>query len=430
MKFWQVSLALGLFFMPIIAKAEDIPQVSIPPQITSLKWLNHQNNDYVYKGDNLDTYVMTNNKNNVVYGWYNSIEGGNPSASNDGTWVKGESNQDGSFTIRYSLQTDQNRWGKVPIPVIVYVYGQNGASGVMNQQITNDTLRLIINYPKITANPKTTTTTNTAIPKLVISQAKFVETCGSIGTTTILEDKKDLTQVDLIVDCPKYGLIHFADKLNLTSELKADFLDRVVASLNTKLNSFGIDSTKLPSVGIGAVEAKIYNMSYLSEPKLLTALADNTITELEYSPENKQLSFKATKNDLFRALPKITLETTAQTVKKSEFTINGKINDVTAKVKLLSNNKDQGEVVVNTDGSYSKSIILTEGKNNISVSSNNATGETELVSVEVQYNMPIVEKITATLKNNLFSIFGGFASLMIVLGGVFLTMRRKKLKKI
>lgn len=425
MKFWQLFFLLGIVFFPLSIKAET----SGGPKIVSMKWVNHNINDSVYAGANLDAYVMTNSSKNVVYGWYNSIEGGTPMTSDPALWVRGENNGDGSFTIRYTLKTDKTIYGGIPMPLSIYVYGENTETGIQNQQINDDNiLRLRINPPKAVAKTTTTTkkTPEVVVPKLVITQTKFIETCGSIGSTTILENEKDATKVDFKIDCPKFGSIHFVDKLNLTSELKADFLDRVAGALIVGANILGVDSTKLPSVGTGAVEVTINNLTYLSAPVLKAGNAENGITDSVFNLENKQLSFKATKLDNFQLLPMITVDQNSQTVVKSSYVISGKTNDASAVIALSVNNKDQGSVTVNADGTYSKTIILTDGKNEISIKASNATGVSETKSLTVQYNMPLIEKIINFIKDNWIAVAGGFAGIIILLAGFLFWMKKKR----
>jgi hypothetical protein len=422
MKFWQLFFLLGIIFFPFSVKAEE----AVVPKVLSAKWVNHNINDSVYAGANLDAYVMTNSSKNIVYGWYNSIEGGNPGSSDTSLWVKGENNGDGSFTIRYTLKTDKLVYGGATIPLGIYFYNENDRTWLESD---NDNLRLRINPPKAVAKTTTTTkkTPEVVVPKLVISQAKFIETCGSIGSTTILENEKDATKVDFKIDCPKYGSIHFVDKLNLSSELKADFLDRIAGALIVGANILGVDSTKLPSVGTGAVEVTINNLTYLSAPVLKAGNTENGITDSVFNLENKQLSFKATKLDSFQLLPMITVDQNSQTVVKSSYVISGKTNDASAVIALSVNNKDQGNVAVNADGTYTKTIILIDGKNEISIKASNATGVSEAKSITVQYNMPLIEKTIKFIKDNWVAVAGGFAGITILLAGFLFWMRKKRI---
>lgn len=421
MKIIRLLLISVMLFLPFIAYAED----RVPPQIVSLKWVNHNNNDYVYSGDNLDVYVMTDSPNNTVFGWYSSIENLGPTGG-DGYWIQGENNGDGSFVIHYTLKTTTNTFKKVPIPVIIYVYG------TFSQQITNDTLRLVINYPK--DNPVTPAKPQVPAPaaapaKVTISTEKFIQTCGSMGNTTILENEKDKKSVDFQIDCPKYGVLHFADKLDLSGELKADFLDRVAGALEVGPNTFGLDNSKLPTVGTGTVEVTINNLSYLSEPKIKAGTEETSIAETTYSAENKNIIFKASKIDKFLALPEINLNNQSQTVNKSGFTINGKANDANAKIEIILNGSKQENITTGADGTFSKTIMLADGKNTILVSASNSTGVSSIQSINIEYKMLILDKIISYASNTWYLIIAGLILIGLNIYGVWLFRRSSKLKK-
>ena len=78
--------------------------------------------------------------------------------------------------------------------------------------------------------------------------------------------------------------------------------------------------------------------------------------------------------------------------------VNGKTNDATSSpvtIDIKVNGSDAGSVTVNTDGTFSKSITLTEGENTIEIIATDKAGKTTSVtlSVTLDTSVPVISNV-------------------------------------
>ena len=81
----------------------------------------------------------------------------------------------------------------------------------------------------------------------------------------------------------------------------------------------------------------------------------------------------------------------------------GKTNDETSSpvtVTIKFNGTDQGSVTVGSDGSFSKSVTLTEGSNTIEVTATDAAGKTSSVTRTVTLDTSVPKVVSASITPN------------------------------
>lgn len=158
-----------------------------------------------------------------------------------------------------------------------------------------------------------------------------------------------------------------------------------------------------------------------------TAVASNTITNtvidngysFTYTPAsaisdgNHTVTINISDNDGNKATEKsttFTVDTVPPTlnisapldgifVNKAALTIQGVTNDVTSSpvtVTIKLNNTDQGSVTIGSDGSFTKSVTLTEGTNTIVVTATDVAGKSSSVTrtVNLDTTVPVIQSAT------------------------------------
>lgn len=84
-------------------------------------------------------------------------------------------------------------------------------------------------------------------------------------------------------------------------------------------------------------------------------------------------------------------------------TVTGTTNDATSSpvtVKITLNSQDQGTVTVQSNGSFSKSITLSEGANTIVVTATDLAGKTTSVNINVTLDTSVPQIVSATITPN------------------------------
>ena len=83
--------------------------------------------------------------------------------------------------------------------------------------------------------------------------------------------------------------------------------------------------------------------------------------------------------------------------------IVGKTNDATSSpvsVTIKLNGSDQGSVTVGSDGTFNKSVTLSEGRNTIEVTATDAAGKTSSVTRTVTLDTSVPKVVSATITPN------------------------------
>ena len=99
----------------------------------------------------------------------------------------------------------------------------------------------------------------------------------------------------------------------------------------------------------------------------------------------------------------ITSPTDGLITASSALNIVGKTNDVTSSpvsITIKLNGTDQGSVTVGSDGTFSKSVTLTEGSNTIEVTATDAAGKTSSVSRTVTLDTSVPKVVSASITPN------------------------------
>lgn len=87
----------------------------------------------------------------------------------------------------------------------------------------------------------------------------------------------------------------------------------------------------------------------------------------------------------------------------SALNIVGKTNDVTSSpvsITIKLNGNDQGSVTVGSDGTFSKSVTLTDGSNTIEVTATDAAGKTSSVTRTVTLDTSVPKVVSASITPN------------------------------
>lgn len=145
---------------------------------------------------------------------------------------------------------------------------------------------------------------------------------------------------------------------------------------------------------------------YKGSYTLGTALDDGNVTvEVTTTDFDGNVSAPAScsfKVDTVAPTLSVTAPVQGTATNKGTLTVAGKTNDVTSSpvtVHIFLNEADQGEVTVNSDGSFSKDITLTQlGENVIKVVATDRAGRTTEVSRTIEYNTvaPIISNVVMT----------------------------------
>ena len=87
----------------------------------------------------------------------------------------------------------------------------------------------------------------------------------------------------------------------------------------------------------------------------------------------------------------------------STLNVSGKTNDATSSpvsITIKLNGTDQGSVTVGSDGTFSKSVTLSEGANTIEVTATDAAGKTSSVSRTVTLDISVPQVVSASITPN------------------------------
>ena len=99
----------------------------------------------------------------------------------------------------------------------------------------------------------------------------------------------------------------------------------------------------------------------------------------------------------------VTSPTDGSITATASLNVVGKTNDETSSpvtVTIKLNGTDQGSVTVGSDGSFSKSVTLTEGSNTIVVTATDAAGKTSSVTRNVTLDTSVPKVVSASITPN------------------------------
>lgn len=117
--------------------------------------------------------------------------------------------------------------------------------------------------------------------------------------------------------------------------------------------------------------------TYVSDPEILVDGKSEDVGTVTFSSSAKSVTFTAPHFSEFAAVPKITIDSPSDGAKVSttEVTVKGSVSDSKAKVTIVVNDKDQGDVTVGSDGKFEKKVTLTKKENTITVDASNDIGK-------------------------------------------------------
>lgn len=163
-----------------------------------------------------------------------------------------------------------------------------------------------------------------------------------------------------------------------------------------------LDNTEVASSTITHSEiANGYQFTYTPD----SAMGDGSHTVSVNASDNdgnaateKSTTFKV---DTVPPTLNVTSPTEGLVTAAASLTVTGTTNDATSSPVVITiklNNADQGQVTVQSNGAFNKTVTLTEGANTIVVTATDAAGKTSTVTrnVTLDTSVPVIQSATIT----------------------------------
>ena len=138
-----------------------------------------------------------------------------------------------------------------------------------------------------------------------------------------------------------------------------------------------------------------------------SALSDgrHTVTVNVSDHDGNAATQKSTTYKVDTVPPTLNVTSPADGLITATATLNvaGKTNDATSSpvsITIKLNGTDQGSVTVGSDGSFSKSVTMAEGRNTIEVTATDAAGKTSSVSRTVTLDRSVPKVVSASITPN------------------------------
>lgn len=162
-----------------------------------------------------------------------------------------------------------------------------------------------------------------------------------------------------------------------------------------------IDSTTYTATSTGMVTTAITNgYKFVYTPQSALADGSHSITISASDNDGNAASSVSGTYTIDTVPPTLTISSPANgyITNKAALTVSGTTNDATSSpitLTILLNGTDQGTVTVGSDGSFSKSITLVEGTNNIVVKAEDGAGQTTSItlSVKLDTSVPAISSV-------------------------------------
>lgn len=172
-----------------------------------------------------------------------------------------------------------------------------------------------------------------------------------------------------------------------------------LSTLVVKLDGTAVASGTLTTTAI----TNGYSVTYTPA----SALSDgsHTVTVDVSDHDGNRAAQKSTTYKVDTVPPTLNVTSPADGLITSSSALNivGTTNDATSSpvsITIKLNGTDQGSVTVGSDGSFSKSVTLTEGSNTIEVTATDAAGKTSSVSRTVTLDSSVPQVVSASITPN------------------------------
>lgn len=235
-----------------------------------------------------------------------------------------------------------------------------------------------------------------------------VEATNTAGTTATA-DGSTLTGLQLIVKetvAPVITILSPSNGAYVTNNKQP-----VVANIVDESGGSGVDlSTLVIKLDGVAVASSTITMTAITNGYSITytpaeAIADGSHTVTIDCSDNDGNSAitKSTTYTIDTVPPTLNVTSPADGLITNEasLTVAGTTNDSTSSpvvIAIVLNGADQGEVTVQSNGSFSKAVTLTEGDNTIVITATDAAGKTSSVTrtVTLDTSVPVIQSATIT----------------------------------
>lgn len=240
-----------------------------------------------------------------------------------------------------------------------------------------------------------------------------VEAKDLAGNTTTVDDShstlgnqlklfvKETTKPTITITAPASGAYLGTNTPAISIQLRdeANGSGIKISTLQIKIDNGPTITNTSPGVTVTSVSGG-YDVTYVPQ----SALSDGSHTvTVDIQDNDGNAATQASRSFTVDTVPP-TLNVTnpAETVSyknTAPLTVTGQTNDVTSStvtVEIELNGVDQGEVAVDANGNFSKSVTLAEGENTIIVTATDLAGKTTSVTRTVYLDTvaPVVESIT------------------------------------
>lgn len=212
---------------------------------------------------------------------------------------------------------------------------------------------------------------------------------------------KEVTKPTIVITAPSSGAYLSTNTPAITFQLRdeTDGSGVKISTLKIQIDDGPIITNTSPGVTITSVSGG-YNVTYTPQ----TALSDGEhIVKINAQDNDGNAATQASRNFTVDTVPpELSVTSPAEGItyrNTPALTVTGVTNDITSStvvVKINVNGVDQGDIPVDSNGNFSKSVTLTEGENTIVVTATDLAGKTTTVTRTVILDTvaPVVENIT------------------------------------
>ncbi len=170
------------------------------------------------------------------------------------------------------------------------------------------------------------------------------------------------------------------------------------SGINSDTISLKIDNVAITGITKTAI-SNGYNCSYTSASALSDGSHTITITANDNDGNSATQITSTFKIDTVPPVLNITAPQNNLITANSSIVVSGKTNDTTSSpvtILIKVNNVSAGDVSVNADGTFTKTITLVEGNNSIIITATDKAGKTTTVTIEVvlDTSVPVISDIS------------------------------------
>ena len=226
------------------------------------------------------------------------------------------------------------------------------------------------------------------------------DTHGSLGSQLRLY-VKETTKPTITITAPASGAYLATNTPAISFQLRDETNGSgiKISTLKIQIDDGPIITNTSPGVSVTAVSGG-YNVTYTPQ----SALSDGSHTvKVDIQDNDGNAATQAIRTFIVDTVPpELSVTSPAEDITYRNtpvLTVAGITNDITSStvtVTIKVNGVDQGDITVDSNGNFSKSVTLTEGENTIIVTATDLAGKTTSVTGTVYLDIvaPVVESIT------------------------------------